>query len=81
LDIVQRIEAASVMQATPLRTATETPDPEIQQMTGQIERALRRLDGQLSGRVSLPREDGYAAATAIWAKPVGPCRAPSSPAE
>jgi FAD/FMN-containing dehydrogenase len=41
-------------------------------MTDQIERALRRLDGQLSGRVSMPGEDGYAAATAIWAKPVGP---------
>jgi FAD/FMN-containing dehydrogenase len=26
----------------------------------------------LSGRVSLPGGDGYAAATAIWAKPVGP---------
>jgi hypothetical protein len=26
----------------------------------------------LPGRVSLPGEDGYAAATAIWAKPVGP---------
>jgi FAD/FMN-containing dehydrogenase len=41
-------------------------------MPDQIERARRRLDGQLSGRVSLLGEDGYAAATAIWAKPVGP---------
>jgi hypothetical protein len=41
-------------------------------MPDQIERALRRLGGQLSGRVSMPGEDGYAAATAIWAKPVGP---------
>ncbi len=41
-------------------------------MPDQIERALRSLGGQLPGRVSLPGEDGYAAATAIWAKPVGP---------
>ena len=45
---------------------------EIQPMSDQIERTLRRLGGQLPGRVSLPGEDGYAAATAIWAKPVGP---------
>jgi FAD/FMN-containing dehydrogenase len=41
-------------------------------MSDQIERALPRIEAQLSGRVSLPGEDGYAAATAIWAKPVGP---------
>jgi FAD/FMN-containing dehydrogenase len=41
-------------------------------MPDQIERALRRLAGQLPGRVSLPGGDGYAVATAIWAKPVGP---------
>jgi FAD/FMN-containing dehydrogenase len=40
-------------------------------MPDQIEQTLRSLGGQLSGRVSLPGEDGYAAATAIWAKPVG----------
>ena len=40
-------------------------------MPDQIERALRRLEAQLPRRVSLPGEDGYAAATAIWAKPVG----------
>ena len=40
-------------------------------MPDQIERGLRRLEAQLPGRVSLPGEDGYAAATAIWAKPVG----------
>ena len=39
-------------------------------MPDQIERTLRRLEAQLSGRVSLPGEGGYAAATAIWAKPV-----------
>jgi FAD/FMN-containing dehydrogenase len=41
-------------------------------MSDQIERTLRSFSGQLPRRVSLPREDGYAAATAIWAKPVGP---------
>ena len=40
-------------------------------MPDQIERALPRIEAQLSGRISLPGEDGYAAATAIWAKPVG----------
>ena len=52
-------------------------------MPDQIERALSGLDRQLPGRVSLPGGDGYAAATAIWAKPVGPmpravvhCRTP-----
>ena len=41
-------------------------------MSDQIERTLRSFGGQLPRRVSLPGEDGYAAATAIWAKPVGP---------
>jgi len=41
-------------------------------MPDQIKRALRRLEAQLPSRVSLPGEDGYAAGTAIWAKPVGP---------
>jgi FAD/FMN-containing dehydrogenase len=41
-------------------------------MPDQIERELRRLEAQQPGRVSLPGGDGYAAATAIWAKPVGP---------
>jgi FAD/FMN-containing dehydrogenase len=41
-------------------------------MSDQIERTLRSFSGQLPRRVSLPGEDGYAAATAIWAKPVGP---------
>src|SRR5262249_30321829 len=40
-------------------------------MPDQIERELRRLEAQLPGRVSLPGGDGYAAAAAIWAKPVG----------
>ena len=41
-------------------------------MADQIERALCRLHARLPRRVSLPGEHGYAAATAIWAKPVGP---------
>ena len=41
-------------------------------MSNQVERTLRSFGGQLPRRVSLPGEDGYVAATAIWAKPVGP---------
>jgi len=41
-------------------------------MTDPIERTFRRLDQALSGRLSRPGDDRYAAATAIWAKPVGP---------
>jgi FAD/FMN-containing dehydrogenase len=41
-------------------------------MADQTERELRRLEAQLPGRISLPGGDGYAAATAIFAKPVGP---------
>jgi FAD/FMN-containing dehydrogenase len=41
-------------------------------MPDQIQRALHRLEAELPGRVSLPGGDGYAAATAIWPKPVGP---------
>jgi FAD/FMN-containing dehydrogenase len=40
-------------------------------MTDLIERTLRRLEEQRPGRVSRPGDDGYAAATAIWAKAVG----------
>jgi hypothetical protein len=40
-------------------------------MTDLIERALRRLDGQLRGCVSRPGDDRYSAATALWAKPIG----------
>ena len=40
-------------------------------MPDQIERALRSLERQLPGRVSRPGKDGFAAATAIWAKSVG----------
>jgi FAD/FMN-containing dehydrogenase len=39
-------------------------------MTDLIERTLNRLGQQLRGRLSTPGDDGYAAATAIWAKPV-----------
>ncbi len=40
-------------------------------MTGLIERTLRRLDGQLPGRISKPGDNRYIAATALWAKPIG----------
>src|ERR1700704_7064585 len=40
-------------------------------MTDLIERTLRRLSQQLHGRLSMPGADRYAAATAIWAKPIG----------
>src|SRR5215469_16850653 len=36
---------------------------------------LHKLGDQLPGRLSMPGDDGYVAATAIWAKPSGtvPC--------
>jgi FAD/FMN-containing dehydrogenase len=40
-------------------------------MTELIGRTLYRLGEQLPGRLSLPGDNRYAAATAIWAKPVG----------
>jgi FAD/FMN-containing dehydrogenase len=40
-------------------------------VTDLIEETLHRLGEQLSGRLSLPGDDRYTAATAIWAKPVG----------
>ena len=39
-------------------------------MTNLIARTLYRLVGQMPGRLSMPGTDGYAAATAIWPKPV-----------
>jgi hypothetical protein len=39
-------------------------------MIGEIDSALLRLNGQLGCRVSMPGDKRYAAATAIWAKPV-----------
>ncbi|HVJ42604.1 MAG TPA: FAD-binding oxidoreductase [Dongiaceae bacterium] len=39
-------------------------------MSGLIEKAFQRLDKQLSGQLSLPGDERYLAATAIWAKPV-----------
>ena len=41
-------------------------------MADLIESTFLWLDQQLSGRLSRPGDDSYAAATAIWAKPVGP---------
>jgi FAD/FMN-containing dehydrogenase len=59
------------------------PDQEEEQMTDLAGKTLRWLGDQLSGQVSLPGDDRYAAAMAIWAKPVGPrpraiahCRSP-----
>jgi len=40
-------------------------------MTDLIGRTLNRLGQQLRGRLSMPGDERYAAATAIWAKPVG----------
>jgi FAD/FMN-containing dehydrogenase len=40
-------------------------------MTDLIEKTFHRLNAQLSGGFSKPGDDRYAAATAIWAKPVG----------
>ena len=40
-------------------------------MTDLIERTLHRLSQRLPGRVSQPGDEHYAAATAIWANPVG----------
>src|SRR5258705_4390892 len=52
-------------------------------MSDMIGKALHRLGLQLPGRLSLPGDDGYAAATSIWAKSTGPapravavCRTP-----
>jgi FAD/FMN-containing dehydrogenase len=41
-------------------------------MTGQIESTILRLDQRLSGRLSKPGDERYAAATATWVKSVGP---------
>jgi hypothetical protein len=40
-------------------------------MTDRIERTLRQLGQQLAGRLSLPGDDRFIAATAIWPKPAG----------
>jgi FAD/FMN-containing dehydrogenase len=43
----------------------------VRTMTDLIGRTLNRLAQQLRGRLSMPGDDRYATATAIWAKPVG----------
>jgi FAD/FMN-containing dehydrogenase len=40
-------------------------------LTDLIERTLNRLAQQLCGRLSVPGDERFAAATAIWAKPAG----------
>jgi hypothetical protein len=44
---------------------------EVWEMTDLIGRTLSRIGQQLRGRLSLPSDDRYAAATAISAKPIG----------
>jgi len=46
-------------------------DQEKQHVSDLIGRTLNRLGQQLRGRLSIPGDERYAAATAIWAKPVG----------
>jgi FAD/FMN-containing dehydrogenase len=41
-------------------------------MADRIQSVFLRLEQRLLGRLSKPRDDRYAAATAIWAKPIGP---------
>ncbi|QEX20255.1 6-hydroxy-D-nicotine oxidase [Hypericibacter adhaerens] len=41
-------------------------------MSDLVARTLQQLSQQVSGRLSLPGDSRYAAATAIWAKPAGP---------
>src|SRR5215471_7992914 len=40
-------------------------------MTDPIQSTFQRLNEKLSGRLSMPGDERYAVATAIWAKPVG----------
>src|SRR5262249_4476495 len=40
-------------------------------MSDLSDRTIHRLGEQLPGRLSMPGDDRYTAATAIWAKPVG----------
>ena len=40
-------------------------------MTNLVGRTFYRLAERLPGRVSMPRDEAYTEATAIWAKPVG----------
>src|SRR5499433_320931 len=48
-----------------------SPSHYVAKMTDLIEARLRKLGNQLPGRVSMPGDDRYLAATAIWAKPSG----------
>jgi hypothetical protein len=45
----------------------DLPDPSLRC----VPRMLDRLAARLPGQVSMPGDDGYAAATAIWSKPAG----------
>src|SRR5262249_40529710 len=48
-----------------------SPSYNVAKMTDLIETKLHKLGNQLSGRLSMPGDDRYLAATAIWAKPSG----------
>src|SRR5215467_159592 len=55
--------------------STETAFAEAEESNGMTDRigmALHRLGSRLPGRLSLPGDDGYAVATAIWAKSTRP---------
>ena len=66
---VCRREARSNSQ--PAATSTKRDRGVRKTMTDLTESTLRGLGGQLPGRTSRPGDDRYAAATAMWAKPVG----------
>jgi hypothetical protein len=54
----------------PIQRSAALGQSEQSGMTDPAERTLRRLSEQKPGRISMPGEQTYAAATAIWAKPV-----------
>src|SRR5262249_42971229 len=48
-----------------------SPSHYVAKMTDLIETKLHKAGNQLPGRLSMPGDDRYLAATAIWAKPSG----------
>jgi hypothetical protein len=65
------LAAASVLAAGGRADPSSRTHGDRKTMTGDIDSVLRRLNGQLDGRVSTQGDERYKAATAIWAKPVG----------
>src|SRR5262245_25674692 len=51
--------------------ARPAPQNQEKTMTDPIERTLQKLGERLSGRLSRPGHDAYAATTDIWPKPAG----------